>query len=551
MFVNPKGEFVSLYDLPLRAKMMWIIYLAIHPRTRHAHARASWANILDCLGVKAEAAASLVVRAQRADSIPSVLDAPVQITTLANFALICFILGMKDVKIGTEEGTINARNEFARIFTINQNVPGVAAVISLEGDLDGLRGLVAQPSTRELIVSSAITNGRLNLVRFFADPYVFDPYSILYAFENNWSQEQWNLYSTHRRLGQEPLKFGNLIWEAQTFDEHVGKDMLVCPSLIQSFAFLPYHSVVAGFPFEAYLFAYNADFLSRARRWWTSGGKDICDESTELHRKALRGDIPFLRSTGSFSLVVGDVTGYNGSRTWIFHSARSMLNSCREPTSLIASLTRNDNDGSADKFPMVPAIYRLLNGETLHELKWRSRQERADGLAFISSEGALWLTLLLLEARIQALWDVASKGQQETEAYGTPKTSSAQGINHTHGTMVLEFLASWLEVCRCVHALSPISDVASQFEEILSDWRDNHDPCIPEPRHNHPTHTPTRFTKNQFYVWAEQGSRKRTLLKLLKWFQLRTIVMYFYLQAHGDSSKVSNMLLKPLQVYVA
>ena len=121
----------------------WIRFLWKHPRRRWIPARASWANMLECLDLEPQ---MLITKMQRADVIPGVLDAPYQNTTLINIGLWCFVLGMKELNIDVTKGTIQARNSYASLLTTQQPVPGVSKVIHIEGNLERLEAMVDEAS---------------------------------------------------------------------------------------------------------------------------------------------------------------------------------------------------------------------------------------------------------------------------------------------------------------------------------------------------------------------------------------------------------------------
>jgi len=83
-------QVANVYHLPVRVQLEWFLYLLRHPRDQQLEARASWANILNCLG--AYSAKSLLKHSRRADIIPSALDAPPQTTSLHNIGIITMVL---------------------------------------------------------------------------------------------------------------------------------------------------------------------------------------------------------------------------------------------------------------------------------------------------------------------------------------------------------------------------------------------------------------------------------------------------------------------------
>ena len=99
---------VKCYELPIARMIEWFRFLWKNPRHTTVPARASWANMLECLDVDPHA---VCTRMQLADIIPGVLDAPYQNTTLINIGLWCFVLGMKDLNLILR--TVRLRHEIA------------------------------------------------------------------------------------------------------------------------------------------------------------------------------------------------------------------------------------------------------------------------------------------------------------------------------------------------------------------------------------------------------------------------------------------------------
>src|ERR1700738_2315621 len=89
-------EAVKVYQLPFAEKLEWCSYLWNNPRSPRITTRTSWANLLECLDVDPR---SLVKGRQQADVIPTLMDGPMQSTTLSNLGLWCFILGMKELQM--------------------------------------------------------------------------------------------------------------------------------------------------------------------------------------------------------------------------------------------------------------------------------------------------------------------------------------------------------------------------------------------------------------------------------------------------------------------
>ena len=155
---------VKVYKLGFAALLNWYWYLWKNPRYTPRTVRASWANILTCLDVRPHK--ELCERElELADVIPSGIDHPIQTTTLSNIGIMCFVLGMEVTKCDRITGTIYARNEYATLETLETGSPGMPKVVTLQGDIIGLRGLVTLPTALELLEVAARANGLVHSVR--------------------------------------------------------------------------------------------------------------------------------------------------------------------------------------------------------------------------------------------------------------------------------------------------------------------------------------------------------------------------------------------------
>ena len=580
VFNDGDENFVKVFDLPWRAQIHWFLYLYKNPREEFGGARASWANLLACLRVVPATSKGLVLSRQRADVIPAGMDAPLQTTTLANMGLLCFLLGLKYVTIDINKGTIFARNDLARIRTSNLNIPGAENVVTFEGDIDSLRGRCAQPATSELVEAASWANGKLEFIKINVNPYVFEPLSILYALQNEWNEDKWKAYTILRRMRESPSGPGNLVWEAREYkdqrahsddeaDAIEGKDAWnmfwtkldigACPSLIQMLPFLSYHSIVSGFPLEAYLSPFDEHLLWDNATWWGSGGEQLCQSDASLYGRASRNQIPFLRKHSDFLMVAGVVTGDSGCRSWLFHSCYAMLKGWDQEW--LAELIKHDAGGNFEtRFPIMPTVYRLLSGKLMVEVRKEIAEHSMDGGLFVTIEAALWFTLLTVEARLEALWDHCKMslekkdGSPESGDMSTDKPEDLPAFSPTFGG----FMAAWLELCRHVDPLSEIQTATTAFNNVIDAWRSDgtltvrEPPDIPERVAEALGHKEgSTMTKKDFYEWSESGERRKILERMIPWMQLRSFVLFSYLHCNGDSSAVAAAESNSLRVQVA
>lgn len=562
VFNDPDNKFVTLSQLPLRARLEWIWYLIKHPRRRFLSSRASWANLLACFKVIPGKSKTLVLSQQRADVIPNQLDAPLQTTSLANMGLLCFLLGMKDVTIDVLAGTIFAHNRFARVTTLSLNIPGATKVVTLEGDIDGLRGMTTQPSIGELWEAAAWTNGKFEFVKFVADPYVFQPMWILYAIQNEWSSERWKAHSFVHRISENPQSSGNLMWEATEYSRAtetsvtvvdwvsfwVGLGVGASSSLIQTLTFLPYHSMISGFPLESYLDPFSSHILSAIGTWWESEGEKLCVSDPTVYRDLSRGSAPFLRHTSAFLMMAGASIWENGTRSWIFHSTIRLLKEWDQ--SWLSNLIEVNEDGIfAKQFPMLPTVYRLLDGQTLESVrKDISQREAMSGGQFVTIEAALWFTLITLEARLETLWDIVLDPNPKNPPNNIPD-------DRPPSPHLCSFIGLWLHLCQDCDPLAGLDVVTRKLTSLLDEWQNSDEPIFAKPA------LPQGFTekadlkdnpamsKRQFYEWMKERPRK-VLDGMIPWMQLRSFILFFYLNCNGDSSVASAAESNSLRIHV-
>jgi hypothetical protein len=214
---DPVNIFALLFQ-PLALFEWMSFWFRLGERERVAFAmgaRATWANMISCFDLPANQAKDLITTHELATGIPSSIDAPWQRTSLANIALIAFVLGLREVDINTKEGIITARNEHAGITSMPANIPGIPYLVALQGDLDSLAHDVRQAKPAILKSVAYRAKGFIDFVHFYANPLFFQPKLILYGLQNGWKTEHWNEYYTARLKGQLYSRAGNLFGEAK------------------------------------------------------------------------------------------------------------------------------------------------------------------------------------------------------------------------------------------------------------------------------------------------------------------------------------------------
>jgi len=551
-------DVVKAYQLPVLAMIEWFRYLLRHRRYKPERVRASWANIITCMGVGPTKA--LCADIQRADLIPSGLDAPLQTTTLANIGIICFILGMKLVKFDLDEGVIEARNKFAVLATRDHNLPGVGKIITLEGDIESLRHVVTQPNGPELFEVAAAANGLLSFNNFRATPYICDPYAILYALQHDWTPEHWRVFNVEQFSLQAvaPLGKGNLTWEANKFRDdpppparwtEYWQSLKIgsCPTILKLLAFMPYRSICSGFPLKAYL-PFNAVFSTKCAEWWHTSGKQLCevDATLFIEVSGLKGQgVPFLRGDQSYLL---SSLGGLGVSSWLFDSSIVELEKWSHDR--LNKITKFDQTGTfLKRFSILPRISRVLEGEGLSKV----RDELEHSIMALNTdpltvEAGFWFTLFCVDGRIRVLWDEIVRGRKEFELSEVSVTAD-DIVGYTVTPFVSGFLSLWLEICEKIDPFSHHTLVQEEFDTILGSWRGEEGPCVPKLPSTEAT--PDDLTKDDFYTWGIIAYRRPMMRALLPWLQLRSILMYYFLLCNEDSTDVAMAESKKILVQVA
>lgn len=572
-----RGDPVPITTLPLKLALRWLWFLFIHgDRLSGRTARASWVNMLNCLGAVPTEDSFLGM--EPADTIPSGLDAPLQRTSLHNIGLWCFALGLKDVIVNADEGIIKGVSRHARLFTKPSLNSRIGNVISLEGDFETLRFLVGQPRTGELVEVVSKANGMIDFVTFRVHPYMFDPFRMVYGLLKGWNSETWMRYRA-LRIGTARAIRGNLISEAEQWQSvsegkppewtafWQGLGVGSCPSLLQTFSFLPYHSIWSGFPISSYLGPYLSNIATQRESWWASGGKEICAADESISVAVSSGDVPFLRVGNPFLLVTSDISETNGARTWVCHPCQERLHTWN--TELYKRIVTIDRP-----LPVPRIVYRLLDGE---QLEWLRRETIEQEFRFPKSqslESSIWFSLYILEAKILHVWcQVEPDGtfgrlEQEFDKLRAARVGLSV-LNKLENTAqfwltsrLAEFLGLWLTMCgtakeSSVNPFDNIDVVERCFDRTLDSWKGEDEPCLPklpdDDRYQGMDNkdAPLLGSKGAFYTWTEEEERRRQLRSLIPLLQLRAYLIYFSLLCCGDSSSIANLEFKDMNIFIS
>ena len=171
-------------------------------------------------------------------------------------------------------------------------------------------------------------------------------------------------------------------------------------------------------------------------------------------------------------------------------------------------------------------------------------------LPYVTVEAALWLTLAMIDTRIQrAISKEISNAEFEPWQYRGG------------------FLALWCHACQKAdpflitgrasrgagqHNMEIETEFIDTIRETLSSWESKDtELCIERPQAYdvlpNGTCLTKSITKGEFYKWTRDGREER-LLKIIPWLHIRCILLYYYLECHGDSTKVAQSEDMPLNV---
>jgi hypothetical protein len=596
---------VKIWQLPISKWHIWLINLWQYPREQWIRpARASWANMLECLDVYSKDVCA-IGKYHPTDVIPSGLDAPFQTTKLINIALWGYVLGMKELQLDTKNETIMARNRYASIATTPQTVPGISKIVHIEGDLDALEGMIDQASTNELREVVRTVQGWLGFTSTIRSHMTaFEPYKVIMdlrqrppdqtrcsdsevpwvAYNMIWQAEKFDIAEKNRKkechkdeIEESPKdkkrseakelskecrttavfsedtcepKIWTAFWDSiHLHSRHraVGK----CPTLLQTFSFLPYQSICSGFPWNA-LRPYHAFLTKQCASWWEKEGPTMCYENHDLYL-ALRNQteeenctFPFIRPKRTFLIIDREGRGEEGSGlySWIFETYNSYQGKLKEKqrTSFEEKISYKKSLGHPDfRLSILEKVGRILKGElTIDEARDEVQSKMTVSKKdYVTVETAVWFTLFTLEGHIEALWKNVMNGTQA-------KDPDEGTIGHN----VAFFLFIWLRMC--VH-VDPFSDEKEKIEEafekaLQKKFADGDDEycrlfrsAVGEDGYGH----------DELCEWATEKERMVWMKELLRWLKLRGFLMYFYSWCKQDSSQVAAGLYNEPLIRVA
>ncbi|KAF3127845.1 hypothetical protein TWF594_000584 [Orbilia oligospora] len=512
---------LSFWMLPFKEKITWTYFRICHWRSCPGFARAGWVNILSALNVCPDS--RLMDGLQDADIIPSAVDAPFQVVDLNTLGLLCYMLGLRDVKIDESSGTIDARNAYLRVQTLT--IPAVGQVVAIDGDFESLRKQLHTVNSEELmsVLRSAVKASLTAQCTTYKNEA-----ALMTQIEDSWSAI-WN----------------SLIGSAT-------------PTIIKYMAFLPFMPIWSAQPGESFFAAYNSYLNKSCANYMKNLGRNFVP-NIEFHAKVefmlATNRVPFIRPKSEFLLTKDTGTMPDVSRSWAIEPSIPILRSWPGACDVVDQILNPNLP-----LPLPNAVIQLLKGGPMQEVRTGLEQYVMETeIAGYTLESTIYLALMFLDARIQTLWcKVEGTGDGPlTGFYKVPEVTPLEQyvctkIDAVGDTTLLieafhEVLGEWAtgdeHLCHSimdgfVADPSPEETMRASYQRIATNDRDPRQKQISQVlsgkcRSGQP------MTKSKFAEWVKADeNRLREMEKILPLLQLRIWLMQLCYGCYADSPMV-------------
>ncbi|KAK6506832.1 hypothetical protein TWF481_005292 [Arthrobotrys musiformis] len=487
---------LTFWMLPFKEKVTWTYFRICHWKSCPGFARAGWANILAALNVCPDP--RLVDGPQDADIVPSAVDAPFQVVDLNTLGLLCYILGLRDVKIDENSGTIDARNAYLRVQTLT--IPAVGQVVAIDCDFESLRKQLHTVNSEELKSVLRSATGHVHINMFQPSIHFFDEGACLYGLFNRWNSDMWETYRiwvTTTFIVQNPsheiaIK-ASLTAQCTAFKNEAAKVFSIedswsaiwrsligsaTPTIVKYMAFIPFMPIWSAQPGESFFAAYN-DYLNRSRANFISRLGQNFVPSVEFHSKVeymlATNEIPFIRPKSEF-LMTKDTGGMpDVSRSWAIEPIIPILKNWTGAEDVVEQILNPDLP-----LPLPNAVIQLLRGTPMQQVRTGLEQYVMETeIAGYTLEITIYLALIFLDARIQTLWckvESTDNGPLTGFYEAAPNISPSEQsklmdhIRFHPSAAVVDFLGLWLEICVRIDAVDNTTLLIKTFHEVLADW---------------------------------------------------------------------------------
>ncbi|KAF3938721.1 hypothetical protein ABW19_dt0210291 [Dactylella cylindrospora] len=588
---------LHFWNLSTKHKLSWIWFKIRKHRRCPGFARAGWANVLTALHVCPDD--SLLDGHDDADVIPSAVDVPFQVIDLHTLGLLCYMFGLRDVKIDEQTGAVNAQNALMRVQTMT--IPGVGQVVGIDGDFENLRKIVHMANSDELRALLRSANGYINISLFQPSIHFLEETGGLYGLLHRWNNDIWDAYRRHltnkylieeadhvsmRKVSpstqcadyQIKMKTSVESWD-EIWTEMIGS---ATPTIIKYLAFLPFMPIWCAQPVDLYFSAYTPHIEESRAKFMAQLGVDgipTIQRHPIIESNLAFNKVPFIRPSSEFLLSRDAGAPPDGARTWILEPNIPVLRTWYDAAEVVDQTLDHTT-------PLVlpNSVIDLLNGKSMPDVRTQLADYTFEaGISGYTLESTIYLSLMLLDSRIQNLWctvegsDYGPVSGFYTVTELTPE-EQIRIINESRfhpSASLIDFLAVWLEICSRKDALGKTSDLQAAFKEILHDWSTQPDTmCISLLDDYQPELSPEYSvsqefmyavdrihdprlkaiirnladvttqgeskTRAEFVEWVkeEDGKRVEIISKMLPLMQLRVYLMHLSIQCYADSSLV-------------
>ncbi|KAF3318102.1 hypothetical protein TWF173_008840 [Orbilia oligospora] len=552
---DPQNTF-SFWMLPFKEKVTWTYFRICHWRSCPGFARAGWVNILSALNVCPDS--RLMDGLQDADIIPSAVDAPFQVVDLNTLGLLCYMLGLRDVKIDESSGTIDARNAYLRVQTLT--IPAVGQVVAIDGDFESLRKQLHTVNSEELMSVLRSATG-----------HIHNP-SHEIAVKASLTA-QCTAYKNEAALMIQIEDSWSAIWNSL-----IGS---ATPTIIKYMAFLPFMPIWSAQPGESFFAAYNS-YLNKSRaNYMKNLGRNFVP-NIEFHAKVefmlATNRVPFIRPKSEFLLTKDTGAMPDVSRSWAIEPSIPILRSWPGACDVVDQILNPNLP-----LPLPNAVIQLLKGGPMQEVRTGLEQYVMETeIAGYTLESTIYLALMFLDARIQTLW-CKVEGTDDgplTGFYKAPEVTPSEQcklmdhIRFHPSAAVVDFLGCWMDVCTKIDAVGDTILLIEAFHEVLGEWTtgDEHlcysimDGFVPDPSPEETMRASYQriaindrdprqklisqvlsgkcrsgqpMTKSKFAEWVKADeNRLREMEKILPLLQLRIWLMQLCYGCYADSPMV-------------
>ncbi|KAF3298112.1 hypothetical protein TWF132_004253 [Orbilia oligospora] len=510
------GQALTFWDLTITQKISWIWFSIRKRRSGEMpFARAGWCNLLTMLDVVPHEI--MISHYENADIIPSSIDVPIQRMKLEDLCLLCYLANIKDVEINLVDSTINGQNKYIKLNT--QEIPGLGKFVTVDGDFEGLKKIIAIANTTQLLEVMLMAKGAILGNEFFPSLDYFDEGAILFGLARKWDQKDWvghreDWLASINRLAPDSGERAKLLnnisikRQAQRFSEYIGQTPGAewmdawsslagsCnPTIIKYLAIMPFAGIWTAVPQKLFFTPYRPHLEQQRMKWFATrlaskngGSQSILyiKESGVIESALISGEIPFLRKKSDFCITNNELEVLPEKYSWAWLPNRPVI---RKWESDVADQAL-DVENCDLCIPEV--VIRLIDGSIPSVEKASDYIKVSSGTSqqIYTTESAILLSLLLVDVRLQAIWSILEEDggrfstlQSKFDRLEDPPTwEQKEAVRNAMGidALTCDFIALWFELGNRVDLTGDPDYLVQKLSLILDDWESDDTPCIPE-----------------------------------------------------------------------